>query len=83
MDIREDVIRRTLWIEPDAIRVVVHDGVVMLEGQLERRSLIPVLEGLVMAIDGVVAIEARLSFLEDDTAADIPLPWAAIVPRRT
>ncbi len=81
-EIREDVIRRTLWIDPITIRVVVRDGVVTVEGQVERRSLIPVLLGLIHAVEGVVGVDSRLSFLIDDTAAagDLPLPWTAIAP---
>jgi CBS domain-containing protein len=80
--VREDVIRRTLWIDPITIRVVVRDGVVTLEGQVERRSLIPVLVGLVHAIDGVVAVDDRLSFEVDDLrpASDLLLPWTALTP---
>jgi CBS domain-containing protein len=82
--IREDVIRRTLWMDPFAIRVVVHEGVAALEGQVERRSLIAVLVGLVRGIDGVVDVENRLSFLVDDIApsADLPLPWASLTVDR-
>ncbi len=82
-EIREDVIRRTLWIDPDTIRAVVRDGVVTIEGQLERRSLIPVLERLVLSTEGVVAFEHRLTYLTDDTAppSDLPLPWTTIVPK--
>jgi CBS domain-containing protein len=82
-EIREDVIRRTLWIDPDTIRVVVRDGVVKLEGQVERRSLIPVLERLVLSTEGVVAFEPTLSYLTDDTAppSDLPLPWTSLVPK--
>ncbi len=81
-EIVEDVVRRTLWIDPDTIRTVVRDGVVTLEGQVERRSLIPVLERLVLAIDGVVAVESRLTFLDDDTTppSDLSLPWTTLVP---
>ena len=82
-EIREDVIRRTLWIDPDTIRLVVRDGVVKIEGQVERRSLIPVLERLVLSTEGVIAFEPRLSYLTDDTAAptELPLPWTSIVPK--
>jgi CBS-domain-containing membrane protein len=82
-EIREDVIRRTLWIDPDTIRVVVRDGVVKIEGQVERRSLIPILERLVLSTEGVVAFEHRLSYLTDDTAppTELPLPWTSIVPK--
>lgn len=83
-EISEDIIRRTLWIDPATIHVVVEDGVVCLEGQVERRSLISVISGLVHAVEGVVGLENRLSYLVDDTApaADLPLPWTAISPGR-
>jgi CBS domain-containing protein len=81
-EIREDIIRRTLWIEPSTIRVMVRSGVVTLDGQIERRSLIPVLVGLVQAVEGVVGVENHLAYLEDDTSPshDLPLPWTAITP---
>ncbi|HSJ50266.1 MAG TPA: CBS domain-containing protein [Actinomycetota bacterium] len=82
-EIRDDVIRRTLWIDPDTIRVVVRDGVVSIKGQVERRSLIPVIERLVLSTEGVVAFEPELSYLADDTApsTDLPMPWTALVTK--
>lgn len=82
-EIREDVIRRTLWIDPDTVTVSVRQGVVRLEGQLERRSLIPVLERLVSSVDGVVGVELALTYQIDDTvsAPEVPLPWTAVGPR--
>jgi CBS domain-containing protein len=81
-EITEDIIRRTLWIDPATIRVVVKDGVVGLSGQIERRSLVPVLVGLADAVEGVVDVDEHLSFLIDDTSpsSDLPLPWTAIMP---
>lgn len=76
-EVREDVVRRTLWIDPDTVSVAVHDGVVRIEGQIERRSLMSVLERLVTAVEGVVGVEANLSFAVDDMSpvADLPIPW--------
>ncbi len=81
-EITEDIIRRTLWIDPATIRVVVKDGVVSLDGQIERRSLIRVLVGLVEAVEGVVGVHERLTYMMDDTAptSELPLPWTAITP---
>jgi CBS-domain-containing membrane protein len=78
-EIREDVFRRTLWMDSAAIRVVVSDGVVTLQGQVERRSLIALIERLVLSTDGVVAFNNRLSYLEDDSVAPMhPMfPWPA------
>jgi CBS domain-containing protein len=73
-EISEDVIRRTLWIEPHTIRVTVRDGVVRLDGQVERRGLAPVLEQLVLSTDGVVALDSHLSWQIDDLAT--PYAWS-------
>jgi CBS domain-containing protein len=79
-EVREDVIRRTLWIDPDTVTVRVHDGVVRLEGQLERRSLIPVLDHLITGVEGVVGMEEHLSYVVDDTVAssEVTMPWTAV-----
>lgn len=80
-EIREDVVRRTLWIDPDTIRIVVREGVVTLQGQIERRSLLPILERLVSSIEGVVAVDDRLSYAADDTlVGEMPTPWSAFAP---
>jgi CBS domain-containing protein len=81
-EIREDVIRRTLWIDPDTIRVVVREGVVRMQGQVERRSLLPIVERLVSSIEGVVALDDRLSYAADDSVSgDMPTPWSVLAPR--
>jgi CBS domain-containing protein len=76
-EIREDVIHRTLRIDPDTIRVVVRDGVVTMEGQVEHRSLRSVLERLVLSSEGVVGVDNRLTYLPDDTVprTHLPIPW--------
>jgi CBS-domain-containing membrane protein len=80
-EVREDVIRRTLWIDPATIRIDVHDGVVTLEGSVERESMLPVLERLVASVPGVVAVNDRLSCTEVDPGPPLPAgPWTAIVP---
>jgi CBS-domain-containing membrane protein len=76
-EVREDVIRRTLWIDPDTIRIVVRDGVVTMEGQVEHRTLRSVIEQLVFSCEGVVGVDNRLTYLPDDTMprAHISIPW--------
>ncbi|MDX3077786.1 CBS domain-containing protein [Streptomyces sp. MI02-7b] len=70
-DIRAEVVDevaiRALWLGPDALAVSVQGGVVILEGRLERRSEIPLAEGLTRRIDGVVAVVNRLTYRLDDT----------------
>lgn len=78
-DVVDAVITRTLRVDPATIRVEVKDGVVMLEGRLERRSLIPVLVGLTYAVEGVVGVEDHLSHIVDDSGLDeFPLPWMGL-----
>ena len=75
-EVREDVIHRTLWIDPDTIRIVVRDGVVTMEGQLESRSLRSVLERLVLSCEGVVGVDDGLTHLPDEAVplAHLPIP---------
>jgi CBS domain-containing protein len=75
-EIVEDVVQRTLWIDPSSIDVKVTRGVVTLRGQVERKSLIPVMVGLIQAVDGVVEVEDGLSFELDDSELRPP----AMVP---
>jgi CBS-domain-containing membrane protein len=76
-EVREDVIRRTLWIDPDTIRIVIRDGVVTMEGQVEHRSLRSIIERLVLSCEGVVAVENRLTYLADESTlhTHFPFPW--------
>jgi CBS domain-containing protein len=70
-DIREEieteVLEQSLSISPPAVTVTVADGIVTLEGTVERKTLIPVAIRLTSAVDGVVDVVARLTFDLDDT----------------
>jgi CBS-domain-containing membrane protein len=76
-EVREDVIHRTLWIDPSRIRILVRDGVVTLEGQVEHRGLHSILERLVLSCEGVVGVDNRLTYLPDNTVppTHLPFPW--------
>jgi CBS-domain-containing membrane protein len=68
-EIREDVLRDTLWLEvPAAIRVEVNRGVVRLNGHLETTSDASLLVRLVGRVPGVVSVLADLSWTTDDTS---------------
>jgi CBS-domain-containing membrane protein len=71
-EVREHVFRHTLVIDPTAVTVMVGDGVVRLEGQVETRSLAAIAGRLVLAVEGVVAVENRLRWIVDDSAVDVP-----------
>ena len=50
----------------------VKDGVVVLQGQGERRSLIPTVMRAVAAVEGVVRVVNRLGYETDDLAPVLP-----------
>jgi len=75
-EVREDVIRRLLFLDPELVQVVVNDGVVTLGGELENRSEAHLLEELARRIAGVVRVESHLRYKVDDRKLErgYPLP---------
>jgi CBS domain-containing protein len=59
-EIRRDVVRGTLWLDPTAIEVAVRDGVVTLSGELESRMDAEVLPLYAARVPGVVAVRSSL-----------------------
>jgi CBS-domain-containing membrane protein len=63
-DIRRDVLDQVIFgglvPAPERVQVRVRDGVVLLEGACQRRSLIPVLGRAAAGVEGVVRVENRL-----------------------
>jgi CBS domain-containing protein len=81
-EVVRDVMARTLSIGTDRVRATVRDGVVTLEGLVERRSFIALLTGLVRGVDGVVGVEERLGYEEDDARLrSVPSIAWGIYPR--
>ncbi|MEY9964144.1 CBS-domain-containing membrane protein [Streptacidiphilus sp. MAP12-16] len=70
-EIVHDVLERTLFLAPDAVRVEVVEGVVTLRGKVERRSTVPIVLRLCRTVDGVVAVHDNLSYSFDDRRADV------------
>lgn len=73
-EVTETVIRRTLWLHPGEITVTVRVGVVLLEGVVEQRSMLPLVTALALGVDGVVGVENRLGYEVDDVSARPTLP---------
>jgi CBS domain-containing protein len=65
--IREEIFGRTLWTDPDTIDVEVSEGVVTLQGRLERQSEIDIAGHLVRSLPGVVDLHNRLTPEWNDT----------------
>ena len=68
-EILDGVAGELLGLPPGAVAVGVREGVVRLAGQVPIRSTALALEKLTKAVDGVVAVEARVGWAVDDTAA--------------
>ncbi|WP_338676474.1 CBS domain-containing protein [Streptomyces sp. SCSIO 30461] len=66
-EIVDDLFERTLWLPPGKLIVKVADGVVTLEGQLERLSEILVAVKLAQQVDGVIEVVDRVTYLFDDS----------------
>jgi CBS domain-containing protein len=64
--IREEVIRRTMWLDPDDMVVQVREGVARIAGMVDRRSTAAILERLIGLVDGVDLVVNDLSWELDD-----------------
>ena len=79
-EIREDVIRRILWIEAPSVVVRVERGEARLSGRLERRSDAELLEQFVARVPGVVEVHSTLRWRWDDRK--VPMEGPAAVGER-
>ena len=66
-EIREDLVRRVLFIDPDVIDVSVSGGVATFSGEIGTRNEARLLEELARRLDGVMRVENRLTWRLDDT----------------
>ncbi|MFH8491246.1 CBS domain-containing protein [Streptomyces longisporoflavus] len=66
-EIIQQVLVRALWLAPRTITIDVQNGVVTLEGRLERRSEVPITLHMTREIDGVVAVVDKLTYRLDDS----------------
>jgi CBS domain-containing protein len=65
-EIIDDVIVGDFTMDPNRFFIHVDDGVVVLQGRVERRSLLPYVLRAVHGVEGVVRVEDRLSYDLDD-----------------
>jgi len=67
-EIREDLIRRVLFVDPETVDVIVSNGVVTLFGKIGTRTEVRLMEELTRRLDGVVDVDNKLQWRIDDTA---------------
>jgi len=73
-EVREDIVRRLLFLDPEDVGVAVKDGVVTLTGEMENRSEAHLLEELTRRVEGVVRVGSQLTFVVDDQKAERHYP---------
>ena len=66
LEIREEVLRRALWLDPHEVEVTVDRGEVALAGEIEAKSDAEVLTKLVRRIPGVVSVRSSVLYRFDD-----------------
>jgi CBS domain-containing protein len=79
-EIIQDVIVGEFMMAPSRFFLHVTDGVVVLQGRVERRSLLPYLVRAVQGVEGVVRVENRLAYDLDDRDADRVLAFHVFDP---
>jgi len=65
-EIREDLLRRVLFVDPDDISVDVTNGVVTLSGEIGTRNEARLLAELARRLDGVVKVATDMTWRLDD-----------------
>lgn len=66
-EIETDVLNRVMRLEPGSVTVEVVDGMATLTGRVETRSEARLLAEMVVRVEGVIAVDANVSFEHDDT----------------
>jgi CBS-domain-containing membrane protein len=64
-EIVAEVLNHTLGMGPSQVTVTVNDGLVTLQGIVDHRTLLPVVDRLVRGVDGVVAVRNLLAYRAD------------------
>ncbi len=64
--VREEILRDTMWLDPDELQVTVLEGIVFLMGRVDRRSTAEILQRLIRQLDGVLGVRCELTWDLDD-----------------
>ena len=64
--IRDEVLYRTMWLNPVLFEVDVRDGIATIKGSVERRSTAEVIEHVAALVPGIVDVVCDLNWESDD-----------------
>jgi CBS domain-containing protein len=70
-EIRTEIVKRTMWIAPEAVTVSVEGGTVTLEGQVETATDAELLPVFVERVPGVVEVRSALSYRDRGSKARV------------
>jgi hypothetical protein len=65
-DVVEGIVRGSMWLDPSIFDVEVDDGAVRIHGEVHRRSDVEILINLIRGVDGVIDVDAALTYRFDD-----------------
>jgi CBS domain-containing protein len=74
-EIEAEVLHQVRGADPRRLAVSVTDGVVSVSGQVEARSAVARLITAVLAVEGVVGVDERVSFDIDDRYPPVPVTF--------
>lgn len=77
-DIIEEVLKKSLAIDPRTVRVDVFNGQVRLNGEVESKSLATLVVKMVQRVEGTVAVDSKLTSRLDDSKVRVDLPARAL-----
>lgn len=70
--VREDVLRKTMWLEPERYEIDISEGALTLGGKVDRKSTADIIERLAGLVEGVDRVENRLTWERDDSDIQPP-----------
>jgi len=78
--IRQDIILRSLWLDPASFQVSVKEGVAVITGHVERKSTAEIVADATSVVPGIVDVLTHITFELDDShlrpePADLTSPF--------
>jgi CBS domain-containing protein len=77
--IREDVIKRALWLDPYSFAINVKNGVATISGHVDRKSTAAMVRHAASLVPGIVDVETSISWTMDDDRIQ-PAPVDLVTP---
>ena len=66
-EVREDILDRGLWVDTSGVTVAVHQGVVTLSGQMDRKTETAIAVRMTNRVNGVIDVLDELTWKHDDS----------------